>query len=149
MRGEVGIHHEPLIGLVTAHRGADYGVEILNIQMFGQQLMLQTDLVPYGERGERTLRAVRRRRGDTIAQCINGNHEVVVGIDNAVRAEIVIGGQPLGVTVEPGRHEHNVAEIRCQPAVGSEGQLAGLDNLIVLENTLPHVCRVEHAVMGF
>ena len=122
-------------------------MEVLNIQMFGQQLMLQPNLIPNSERGERTLRAVRRRRGDAIAQCIDGDHEVVVGIDNAIRAEIVIGGQPLGVTVEPSRHEHNVAEIRRQSTVGAKGQPAGLDDLTILENTIPHVCRVERAFM--
>ena len=111
--------------------------------------MLQTNLIPNGEPWEGALRAVRGRRGATIAQRIDGNHEVVVGIDNAVRAKIIVRGQPLGITVEPGRHEHNVAEIRRQSAVGAEGQPTGLDDLSVLEDTLSHVCLVEPAFMGF
>ena len=67
--------------------------------MLGQQLILQTDLIPNRERGERSLRAVRGRRGDAIAQRIDGDHKVVVGIDNAIRTEVVVGGQPLCIAV--------------------------------------------------
>ena len=34
--GEVRIHHEPLIGLITAHRGTYHGVKMFNIQMLCQ-----------------------------------------------------------------------------------------------------------------
>ena len=40
-------------------------------------------------------------------------------------------------------------EIRRQPTVGAESQPAGLDNLTILDNTLPEVYRMKLAVMGF
>jgi len=84
---EAGISDDPLKGLHASHGDAHDSFEVMDAEHASQQLVLRLDQVANGDAREPHAwlqTAVGGRRGNTIAEPINRDHEGLVGVGKFV-----------------------------------------------------------------
>ena len=126
----IGVAHRPFIGLLRAHGAADNQDETLQAEPFRDKLMLRAHVItdahmreiPHPSRRPRVV----RRGGETAADLIDDDDEILGGIECTAVADVNLLNDLVGAGV-PGGNEDGVIFGSVERAERSVGELAIAD----------------------
>jgi hypothetical protein len=135
--------------LHAAHRGAHNRSKPFNAERT-EQALLARDHVAYGKPRKQQIRlrsAVARRRCQSVADRIDADDEVAVGIERTARSDQEI--QPVMGRADRGQDQDDVVVGRRAPAMRDITEREIADHLAAFERQVTHIkrlmCRIDPA----